>query len=325
MKDCVISGNTSDDGGGVVFYHGKNLVIQDTLISGNQATYNAAGLYLLTDETNPTATTTIERTTITGNQAGKTGGGISAPFLLDDPLTIRQSTISGNTAADGAGVYFYSIQSAVVIENSTISGNTATGTGGGLYLFKSLGAAGTFNIQNSTIAANSAATAGGVFFKYQVNASDLNPIIVRNSIIGDNTAATGPDLSTGVAPGPGTFAGRFRLLYSLVEAPGAANVTNEVGNQLGVDPLLRPLANNGGETETHMPRWNSPAVNAGDPAFAPPPSVDQRGLPASTTGVSTAARSRRGFLQPPADHPARGHIRRARLPAWLAWLFQLRL
>ncbi|MES1264448.1 MAG: IPTL-CTERM sorting domain-containing protein, partial [Variovorax sp.] len=38
-------------------------------------------------------------------------------------------------------------------------------------------------------------------------------------------------------------------------------------------------ANNGGPTLTHKPAATSPAVNAGDPAFAPPPTTDQRDLP----------------------------------------------
>jgi hypothetical protein len=38
---------------------------------------------------------------------------------------------------------------------------------------------------------------------------------------------------------------------------------------------LRPLAGNGGPTETHALRLNSPAVDGGDPA--PCPALDQRG------------------------------------------------
>src|SRR5262249_31047398 len=35
---------------------------------------------------------------------------------------------------------------------------------------------------------------------------------------------------------------------------------------------------NGGPTRTQLPAASSPAVNAGNPAFAPPPAADQRGL-----------------------------------------------
>ncbi|MCA9100001.1 MAG: hypothetical protein KDA63_02560, partial [Planctomycetales bacterium] len=43
------------------------------------------------------------------------------------------------------------------------------------------------------------------------------------------------------------------------------------------DPLLGPLADNGGPTMTHALLPGSPAIDAGDPAFAAPPYLDQRG------------------------------------------------
>ncbi|MEZ6072922.1 MAG: choice-of-anchor Q domain-containing protein [Pirellulales bacterium] len=50
-----------------------------------------------------------------------------------------------------------------------------------------------------------------------------------------------------------------------------------VGNLLDVDPLLGPLADNGGPTMTHALLPGSPAIDAGDPAFVGPPYADQRG------------------------------------------------
>ena len=42
---------------------------------------------------------------------------------------------------------------------------------------------------------------------------------------------------------------------------------------------LGPLANNGGPTETHALLPGSPAIDAGDSSFTPPPDFDQRGTP----------------------------------------------
>jgi hypothetical protein len=50
-------------------------------------------------------------------------------------------------------------------------------------------------------------------------------------------------------------------------------------SRTNLDPLLGPLAMNGGPTMTLALPTNSPAVNAGDPAFTPPPATDQRGFP----------------------------------------------
>ncbi len=62
------------------------------------------------------------------------------------------------------------------------------------------------------------------------------------------------------------------------------NIAGGVGSLIGtslspIDPLLGPLADNGGPTETHALLLGSPAIDAGDPAFTPPPDFDQRGAP----------------------------------------------
>ena len=49
------------------------------------------------------------------------------------------------------------------------------------------------------------------------------------------------------------------------------------GDQINTDPLLGPLQNNGGPTFTHELLAGSPALDAGDPNFTPPPLYDQRG------------------------------------------------
>lgn len=46
-----------------------------------------------------------------------------------------------------------------------------------------------------------------------------------------------------------------------------------------IDPLLGPLADNGGTTLTHALLPGSPAINMGDPGFSGPPDFDQRGEP----------------------------------------------
>jgi len=49
------------------------------------------------------------------------------------------------------------------------------------------------------------------------------------------------------------------------------------GDQINTDPMLGPLQNNGGPTLTHALLPGSPAIDAGDPNFTPPPYYDQRG------------------------------------------------
>jgi hypothetical protein len=62
----------------------------------------------------------------------------------------------------------------------------------------------------------------------------------------------------------------------LIRSDGAGILTGP-GDQINTDPMLGPLQDNGGPTFTHALLPGSPAIDAGDPSFAPPPSFDQRG------------------------------------------------
>src|SRR5207244_2850100 len=64
--------------------------------------------------------------------------------------------------------------------------------------------------------------------------------------------------------------------YNLSSDNGGGFLT-ATGDQINTDPLLGPLANNGGPTFTHALLPGSPAIDAGDPTFTPPPLFDQRG------------------------------------------------
>jgi hypothetical protein len=237
-----------------------SLTIRNSVFSGNDATDSTGGgIYIQ----NNTAPILIQDTLITGNHAGFLGGGI---YLYDSVggVKIDRSTISGNTAeVRGGGIYLYDVGAAIAIENSTVSGNHAiSGAGGGIYAYH-VGLGG-LAVRNSTIAGNDAGGSGGGIYLYYDAAT------VTNSIIAGNTGGKGSEDLAG--------AGTFDLSYSLVQAPGTANIDDGGGNLLDQDPLLGPLGDHGGPTPTQLPAANSPAVNAGDPAFTPPPATDQRGF-----------------------------------------------
>jgi CSLREA domain-containing protein len=80
------------------------------------------------------------------------------------------------------------------------------------------------------------------------------------------------------------IAGTVTARYSLIGDNTGATITDNGGNQIGtgatpIDGRLAPLVNNGGPTSTHAFLPGSPAVDAGDPVFSPPPTNDQRGMP----------------------------------------------
>jgi hypothetical protein len=191
------------------------------------------------------ATLTISNSTISGNVAGF-GGGI----FNTGPLTIANTTITGNTASGGGGVYN---DSSLAIINSTISGNAANGDGGGIANNE------TATITNSTLSDNSSSFGGGIF---TIGTVEIGDTIFNASASGANIASDG-----------GTV---ISLGYNLSSDNGGGFLTGP-GDQINTDPVLGPLQDNGGSTFTHALLRGSPAINAGDPSFTPPPFFDQRG------------------------------------------------
>jgi hypothetical protein len=106
-------------------------------------------------------------------------------------------------------------------------------------------------------------------------------VTIANTIVAGNTAANGlGDTSGAPIAGPdvdGTVTSNgHNLIGNVAEALGFTGA----GDQTGVDPLLAPLANNGGPTETMALTPGSPAIDAGVVAGA---TTDQRGWPERST------------------------------------------
>ena len=230
-----------------------------------------------------------------GNAAAS-GGGVA---VITGNLSIVSSTIAGNDAsAAGGGVAALGTASSMVVLNSTLSGNTATGIGGGVYSQNT-----PITLSNSTVAFNTAGTGGGVGLLADDNGESLS---LKNTILAANTAASAADFLA-----PLDVANDLEVLFSLVgdrEGTSLAESSftdgqpladangNLVGGGAGplVDPGLKPLADQGGVTQTHALLFSSFAVDAGDRTLLPQDSfdvdvdnnfieflpVDQRGGPA---------------------------------------------
>jgi uncharacterized repeat protein (TIGR01451 family)/CSLREA domain-containing protein len=269
VDNSIVFGNTAASrGGGISLYQSHGAVtISNSQITSNTSSNRGGGihLYKVLDDV------TIQNTTISGNTAASRGGGM---FFYKQPagktLTISGSTISGNTATSlyGGAIFFYKTSGTTVIEDTTISGNSAP-RGGGI-VDENIPASGALVIRNSTINGNTATTDAG-----NLRVLSFPSVTIQNSIVANGTAPLHPDLQTGAA--------NVVVNYSLIEDPTGATFTG-ANNITGTDPQLGALANNGGPTQTHLPALTSPVLNAGDPAFAPPPATDQRGMPRVAAG-----------------------------------------
>ncbi len=287
VTNSTISGNTGNNSsggddsfengvGGGIFNEGS-LTVTDSTISGNTANISTGG-----DES-----------------IGYGQGGGIAGFSNNTTLSIANSTISGNVAnissggvesyGYGRGGGIYASYVTLSITNSTISGNTANsssgnnttgeGFGGGIHFNRRT----TLSITNSTISGNtgdsssdgslSIGDGGGIF-----NPTLSSPGIVNNTIVAGNESTPGvPNDVIGFVGG--TFVVISGSNNLIGDASSAGGLTNGVdGNIVGADPLLGPLQNNGGPTETHQLLASSPAIDAGDNALIPAGVLfDQRG------------------------------------------------
>jgi hypothetical protein len=246
---------TNFGNGGGIASSGGTLTVTNSVISNNRAPGGGGGGYA------DGAVVTVSNSTINGNDASG-GGGIATN---NAQLTVMNSTINGNDAfgnmtlapAFGGGVF--SGGGTLTVTNSTISDNLANGNGGGEGGGISNG--GTLTVTNSTISGNSAPPAqGGAIFN------------AAHATVGDAVLNAGTSGGTIFNSG-GTVTS---LGYNLASDDGGGVLTGP-GDQINTDPMLGPLQANGGPTFTHALLPGSPAIDAGDPSFTPPPFYDQRG------------------------------------------------
>ena len=296
MDNCVITGNTAFGfGGGIRLGYDSIGQFRNSVISNNQSNGNGGGVFSASG-----STLSIERSTIAGNTAFPTkgesnGGGLFAGS--NNSLNIEDSTFSSNSASGaGGGIFIDSSGQGTnfgfTINNSTISGNVSGFSGGGIYISENITparpAGDGYSFPNPTdilhttitgnvapdkdenegdqrVAQSSFGFGGGVATGIEVN--------VVNSIIAGNFAGANPDVHT-------FDNGNFEVSFSLIQNVGTASIDDNGGNIFGQDPVLGPLTNNGGTTQTHALLAGSPAINSGDPSFQNPPNApvtDQRG------------------------------------------------
>jgi VCBS repeat protein len=173
----------------------------------------------------------------------------------------------GPATAFGGGVHN---SGSMTITNCTISGNSAvgiesndTGEGGGI---SNWAPGRVLQITSSTIAHNSASGGNGAF-----GGGIYGHTRTDSSIIALNSASTGPDIGAGGLESTG-----YNIIGNNADAVINSQPTDQIGTPAApIDPLLQPLADNGGPTLTHALQSGSPAINRGDPVHSP--GRDQRG------------------------------------------------
>lgn len=178
LYDSTVEMNTAGVSGGGIAGREADVNITNSSISSNTAETGGGGI-LVTN-----ARLRIDGSTINDNSAGGYGGGI-ANYTQGDDTQITDTTISGNYAQFGGGV-FTNNDTKVEIRNSTISDNGAYFVGGGIYARSG----GTLLIQDSLVSNNEAINVGGGV----ITGSDF---LLVNSQLSENSAFEGGGLLAG--------------------------------------------------------------------------------------------------------------------------------
>ncbi|HEX8287026.1 MAG TPA: BACON domain-containing carbohydrate-binding protein, partial [Pyrinomonadaceae bacterium] len=274
LGELSVSGNITITGLGA-----RNLTVRRSAAAGtsNFRVFNISGSGV---------TANISGITVANGRADN-GGGIRN--TAGNTLNLTAVTVRDNASQSGAGIHN---SGSLTILNSTVSNNLE---GEGIYN-------GSFaNIANSTISDNDGAGITNWLDARLNNVTVSNNkglgiavfgAFLRNTIVANNNG-TGADLfqSQPVSGGNNLIgkSGGFNVFVNGVNGDKVGTVDNPI------NPLLGPLQNNGGPTDTRMLLPGSPAFDSGNncvvtatcPTNNPPAALttDQRGLPRVVGGT----------------------------------------
>ena len=281
LTNSTVSGNTAVWGGGID--NDGSMTMADSVVLENRAAeWYSAGGGGITNYGTLTATNTV----VAGNASEDWAGGIDNTGTL----TLMNSVVSNNSADVAAGIDNYSV---LMVLNSTVSDNLANNGGGGI----SNATWAVTTVVNSTVSGNVAGSGSGIANRGE-SVELVNVTVSRN-------IATWPGGVGGLVNDAYDIEPLMTLTNTLVdndcfgiitskghnlESPGNTCGFDQTGDRASVpDPMLGPLQNNGGPTETHALEEGSPAIDQIPvedclDADGEPLTTDQRGQPRPETG-----------------------------------------
>ncbi len=255
MEGSLLDNNSSGLKGGAIANFGTVVLTRVTL-SGNSTYEDGGGIYsfggmvFLTD------------ISFNGNDADQGGGfsnNESNAFLTNITFENNSSTCGGCATAGGGGMKDFKSRSSLI--NVTFSENDAWPLGGGLFSYDSIS-----TLTNVTFSGNTAGQVGGGIYYYS-SSPDFR-LTLKNTIVANNS---GYDCYVFARSANGITSDG----YNLESDNSCLKWFNQPSDQMGVNPLLEPLKNNGGYTRTYLPQPGGPVIDSGKCLKQIP--TDQRG------------------------------------------------
>jgi hypothetical protein len=248
------NGFTADVGGSILVINNASLEVERCIIEDSRALAQGGGIAAF-------GPLDVIDSIIRANQSAF-GGGV---YVEGPGHRVRRSAVLLNSAEQGGGLYS-GVGAELEVENVTLAGNfastvTSDGFGGGISI-----AAGLTAISHVTIANNLADDGGGIALTGGALTTFANNILAYNQ-----TWTEQPSNCLGNLPdnfGNMSSDGSCQLF-------GASDLEN-------TDPLLLPLADNGGASPSMLPLPDSAAVNSALTGFCA--ARDQRDLMRPETG-----------------------------------------
>ena len=264
LTDCMISGNYSPSGSGGLNNNGT-VELTNCTLSGNTSGHSGSGL-----STN-NGWAELTGCTISNNIATESGGGF-ASWGGTAPSELSDCTISGNTTS-GPGGALDDMAETVYLTNCTLSDNTSQKRGGGV----SIEGGATVDLTACTLSSNTSSGLGGGIY-------NGGTATLTDTIVAGNSSGTGDDIDGDTVTGS----------HNLVGTDSTGLVNGQNGNIVGVsDPVLSPLGNHGGQTETMAVLLGSPSIGGG--TLVSGITSDERGEPLDSPKPDIGAFQSQGF------------------------------
>ena len=277
VVDCVFEGNvatSSADGGqfgngGGIYIDGMNydvpgdLLLCGTVFENNRANQHGSAMFSYFYEGSQSV---VDRCLFHANNFdGSPTGGAGGLYHQVGHLTLIASTLSENRSDAHAAALFVGSGSSATVTNCTFSSNQVPEVGAAIF-----NGASTVEIISSVFYGNDADYAPAIFKGEEANISLRNSLFAYNTTTNEYSALACHE-SFGDQGG--------NMQWPDIKNNGNDDTPCVVGIEFS-DPLLQPLADNGGFTPTMALDPSSPAIDFG--VDCPPPETDQRGEPRVT-------------------------------------------